>query len=92
MEIISNQLPHKGANNVQSEMAKKLTHKGATTLKSFWWMGRIVGKPKNQPNAKESQKWRKSNKTQVKRKWSTQKVTRTYDYTHAWRKMGLARL
>ena len=56
LEIISNQLPHKGANIVQSEMAKELTHKGATTLKSFWWVGRIEGKPKNQSNAKDSQK------------------------------------
>ena len=27
---------------MQSEMAKKLTHKYATTLKSFWWKVRIV--------------------------------------------------
>ena len=33
LEIISNQLPHKGANSMQSEMVKKLTHKYATTLK-----------------------------------------------------------
>src|SRR5215216_4957635 len=29
-------------------------------------MGRIVGKPKNQSNAKDSQKWRRSNKLKSK--------------------------
>src|SRR4051812_12573357 len=42
LEIVSNQLPHKRTKSLQSEIAKKLTHKEITTLKSFWCKVRIV--------------------------------------------------
>ena len=66
---------------------KKLTHKYATTLKSFWWKVRIVENQTKRSKQKVIVLRGKEPKIKSKRIRSTK--TRK---THTWRKTGLARL